>query len=350
MVGAIGLSTPILLERLADRPRRRLPHVPGLAARRGARSTTTSCFDSSMTSAARSRTVSSSTTTWAGPSASSDSRRLPADLFRASPTSSRPRPPAASCPMAAGARHEQAGELQHFMDVNNFPYGALYGECSLLASYAQLTPHRCRGAVRGRAARSDVPSAGRPPQGLPPARPRPLVGADSRARTSTAAYDKMLCRLGPAAGVPAAAALALPGLHTRPTTTACRRVMEDSVPRLAAGSRCARRHALRRPRRRPPAPRTEPHEGAPDGHRGQDPDGRRGGRAGPRRQRPHDRLRDPGHPQPRPVRRAGGRAADQRTSSSATSRARASRPTASRACRASPASRSRRPAPARSTR
>ena len=33
-----------------------------------------------------------------------------------------------------------AGELQHFMGEGNFPHGAMFGECSLLASYAELSP------------------------------------------------------------------------------------------------------------------------------------------------------------------------------------------------------------------
>jgi dihydrodipicolinate synthase/N-acetylneuraminate lyase len=33
-----------------------------------------------------------------------------------------------------------AGELQHFMGEGNFPHGAMFGEASLLASYAELSP------------------------------------------------------------------------------------------------------------------------------------------------------------------------------------------------------------------
>jgi dihydrodipicolinate synthase/N-acetylneuraminate lyase len=36
------------------------------------------------------------------------------------------------------------GELQHFMGEGNFPHGAMFGECSLLASYAELSPHKTR--------------------------------------------------------------------------------------------------------------------------------------------------------------------------------------------------------------
>lgn len=35
-----------------------------------------------------------------------------------------------------------AAELQHFMGEANFPHGCMYGECSLLASFAPMTPHK----------------------------------------------------------------------------------------------------------------------------------------------------------------------------------------------------------------
>jgi dihydrodipicolinate synthase/N-acetylneuraminate lyase len=35
-----------------------------------------------------------------------------------------------------------AGELQHFMGEGNFAHGSMFGECSLLSSYGELTPRR----------------------------------------------------------------------------------------------------------------------------------------------------------------------------------------------------------------
>jgi dihydrodipicolinate synthase/N-acetylneuraminate lyase len=35
-----------------------------------------------------------------------------------------------------------AGELQHFMGEGNFAHGSMFGECSLLSSYGELTPSR----------------------------------------------------------------------------------------------------------------------------------------------------------------------------------------------------------------
>jgi len=38
----------------------------------------------------------------------------------------------------------EAGDLQHFMGEANFPHGSMFGECSLLSSYGELTPARTR--------------------------------------------------------------------------------------------------------------------------------------------------------------------------------------------------------------
>jgi len=46
-------------------------------------------------------------------------------------------------PLAADLMRN-ASELQHFMGEGNFPHGCMYGECSLLASYGELSPARTR--------------------------------------------------------------------------------------------------------------------------------------------------------------------------------------------------------------
>ncbi len=38
----------------------------------------------------------------------------------------------------------QVGELQHFLGEGNFLQGSLYGECSLLAAFGSLSPHRVK--------------------------------------------------------------------------------------------------------------------------------------------------------------------------------------------------------------
>lgn len=39
---------------------------------------------------------------------------------------------------------QEAGELQHFFGEMNFPHGCMYGECSLLASFAAMSPHKTK--------------------------------------------------------------------------------------------------------------------------------------------------------------------------------------------------------------
>jgi len=43
---------------------------------------------------------------------------------------------------AAADLMKNAPELQHFMGEGNFPHGCMFGECSLLASYGELSPER----------------------------------------------------------------------------------------------------------------------------------------------------------------------------------------------------------------
>ena len=42
----------------------------------------------------------------------------------------------------AASLMKEAGELQHFFGEENFAHGCMYGECSLLASFAAMTPHK----------------------------------------------------------------------------------------------------------------------------------------------------------------------------------------------------------------
>ncbi|MCH7802077.1 MAG: dihydrodipicolinate synthase family protein [Chloroflexi bacterium] len=43
---------------------------------------------------------------------------------------------------AAADLMKNSSELQHFFGERNFPHGCMYGECSLLASFAPMTPHK----------------------------------------------------------------------------------------------------------------------------------------------------------------------------------------------------------------
>ena len=87
-----------------------------------------------------------------------------------------------------------APELQHFMGEGNFPHGSMFGECSLLASYAELAPTKTRALFRAGVER-DVDTLFRLQHELQRmqtelwATPRTQVHMDG-------AYDKMLVKLG----------------------------------------------------------------------------------------------------------------------------------------------------------
>ena len=51
----------------------------------------------------------------------------------------------------------QVGELQHFLGEGNFLQGCLYGECSLLATFGSLSPHKVK-AYFAAARESDFPT------------------------------------------------------------------------------------------------------------------------------------------------------------------------------------------------
>lgn len=228
MVGAIGLSTPNLLERL------RIAHEAGF------------------------RTFQVSLPSW-GPLNDEELLRFFGDITGAFPDSQflhynlgrtkrilgaaeyRPlidrfpnlvatKTTSGELPMAADLV-TNAGELQHFMDVNNFPYGALYGECSLLASYAQMTPHRCWELFEAGRAR-DVPRLVELLKGfhdlgleLWAAPASPPGGAPHM----DGAYDKMLCRLGLLPEFPLRLLSPYQGF-SEADSEACRRVMETRYP------------------------------------------------------------------------------------------------------------------------
>jgi dihydrodipicolinate synthase/N-acetylneuraminate lyase len=56
----------------------------------------------------------------------------------------------------ASSLMKHAPELQHFFGEENFPHGCLYGECSLLASFGPLSPHKAKALFEaGKARRMD---------------------------------------------------------------------------------------------------------------------------------------------------------------------------------------------------
>ena len=129
-----------------------------------------------------------------------------------------------------------AGELQHFMGEGNFPHGAMFGECSLLASYAELSPHKTRAlfeAGRARDVRLDAEIIRL--QHEFQAMQTALWTAPTTAVHMDGAYDKMLVKLGMLPDFPLRL-LSPYESYTQADYEACRHLLETRFPDwLAAG-------------------------------------------------------------------------------------------------------------------
>ncbi len=95
---------------------------------------------------------------------------------------------------AAEELMRNAGELQHFMGEGNFPHGSMFGECSLLASYAELSPRMTKalfeaGRTRDAGELMRLQHAFQTMSSDLWAQPAPGPHMDG-------AYDKMLVKLG----------------------------------------------------------------------------------------------------------------------------------------------------------
>ena len=91
-------------------------------------------------------------------------------------------------------------ELQHFMGEGNFPHGAMLGECSLLASYAELSPAKTN-ALFAAGRDRDVETLFRLQHELQ-AMQTDLWAAGVTPVHMDGAYDKMLVKLGMLPGFP----------------------------------------------------------------------------------------------------------------------------------------------------
>ena len=88
----------------------------------------------------------------------------------------------------------QAGELQHFLGEANFPHGCMYGECSMLSSFGPMVPHKAKelfnaGLNRDYEAMARLQHAFRDLGAV-------LFGPLRGESRIDGAYDKMLVRLG----------------------------------------------------------------------------------------------------------------------------------------------------------
>ncbi|MBA2315693.1 MAG: dihydrodipicolinate synthase family protein [Chloroflexi bacterium] len=116
-----------------------------------------------------------------------------------------------------------AGDLQHFMGEGNFPHGSMFGECSLLASYAELSP-RMTNALFEAGQTRDAAELMR----LQHAFQR--LGTDLWAQPAPGphmdgAYDKMLVKLGMLPEFPLRLLSPYQGF-TEDDYRACRRLLE----------------------------------------------------------------------------------------------------------------------------
>lgn len=120
-----------------------------------------------------------------------------------------------------------AGELQHFMGEGNFPHGSMFGECSLLASYAELSPHKTRALFEAGRTR-DVGTLFTLQHEFQRMQTALWAAPTSRPHMD-GAYDKMLVKLGMLPDFPLR--LLSPYLgYTHDDYLACRRLLETRFP------------------------------------------------------------------------------------------------------------------------
>jgi dihydrodipicolinate synthase/N-acetylneuraminate lyase len=120
-----------------------------------------------------------------------------------------------------------SGELQHFMGEGNFPHGSMFGECSLLASYAELSP-RMTFALFEAGRTGDAGELMRLQHAFQ------QLGTDLWAQPAPGphmdgAYDKMLVKLGMLPDFPLRLLSPYRGF-TDDDYQACRRLLEEKYP------------------------------------------------------------------------------------------------------------------------
>ena len=120
-----------------------------------------------------------------------------------------------------------ASDLQHFFGEGNFPHGSLYGECSLLSSFAPMTPHKTRelfeAGRRGLLDKLLALQRGFHDLGaevLSPMRDTEHIDG---------AYDKMIVRLGGLEEMPLRLLSPYQGF-TEEQYQACRRIFHEKYP------------------------------------------------------------------------------------------------------------------------
>jgi len=124
---------------------------------------------------------------------------------------------------AAEALVRDASDLQHFMGEGNFPHGSMFGECSLLASYAELSPRMTNALFEAGQTRD-------PAELMRLQHAFQRLGTDLWAQPAPGphmdgAYDKMLVKLGMLPEFPLRLLSPYQGF-TEDDYRACRRLLE----------------------------------------------------------------------------------------------------------------------------
>lgn len=87
-----------------------------------------------------------------------------------------------------------AGELQHFLGETTYPHGIQYGECSILASFGPMSPHKVK-ALFEAGRRGDMPKLFALQKEFYDMF-KAIIGPLAREERIDGAYDKLLKRLG----------------------------------------------------------------------------------------------------------------------------------------------------------
>ncbi len=120
-----------------------------------------------------------------------------------------------------------APELQHFFGEANFPHGCMYGECSLLASFAAMSPHKTKALFE--AGRTDQMAELFKLQKEFHDMLIGVLGPVLAEERIDGAYDKMLVRLGGFEEMPLRLLSPYQGF-TEEQYQACKRVLCDKFP------------------------------------------------------------------------------------------------------------------------
>ena len=133
----------------------------------------------------------------------------------------------------AAALMKEAGELQHFFGESTFPHGCLYGECSLLASFAPMSPHKSKELFAAGLTRDFVPLFELQKEFHDML--MDVLGARLADGRIDGAYDKMLVRLGGLEAMPLRLLSPYQGF-TEAEYQECKSILHEKYPHWLAAN------------------------------------------------------------------------------------------------------------------